>query len=179
MRLLARSSRLSTRILNCGSGTAEAGNPTGPMEPASAPVSSFSSSAWEGRTALPSAVWSFDSLSWSFLMMGNDQLNESKLQTALGSAVRPSHADELKLLTGADAGSIGPVGLPASAAPESQFKILVDKRLERANNLISGANKNDYHLGNIDLARDVKVDAYHDLRIVQKGEPCPGCGNPL
>ncbi|MBI3365603.1 MAG: proline--tRNA ligase [Ignavibacteriae bacterium] len=106
------------------------------------------------------------------LMVGNDQLNESKLQAALGAEVRPSHPDELKVLTGADAGSIGPIGL-------NGFKIIADKRLEGANNLISGANKNDYHIANIDLQRDVKIDGYFDLRTVQPAEPCATCSTPL
>ncbi|HUL44622.1 MAG TPA: proline--tRNA ligase [Bacteroidota bacterium] len=106
------------------------------------------------------------------LMLGNDQLNESKLLSVLGTDARPSHPDELMALTGADAGSIGPIGL-------SGFTIIADKRLEGANNLISGANKNDYHLANIDLQRDVKLQGFHDLRTVSEGEPCPECGTPL
>ncbi|MGH2569326.1 MAG: proline--tRNA ligase [Bacteroidota bacterium] len=107
------------------------------------------------------------------LMVGNDQLSESKLATALGEgAVETMPADELKALTGADGGSIGPVGLKG-------FRIIADKRLEGANNLISGANKNDYHLGNIDLARDTTIDGYYDLREIEQGEPCPQCGSPL
>ena len=106
------------------------------------------------------------------LMAGNDQLNESKLQAALGADVRPSHPDELKMLTGADGGSIGPIGLKG-------FMIIADKRLEGTNNLISGANKNDYHIMNIDLKRDVKVIGYYDLRIVNAGESCPTCASSL
>ncbi|MBI5022323.1 MAG: proline--tRNA ligase [Ignavibacteriales bacterium] len=106
------------------------------------------------------------------LMMGNDQLNESKLLSALGADVRPCHADELKALTGADAGSIGPIGLEG-------FKIIVDKRLQGGNNLISGANKNHFHISNIDLNRDVKVNGYFDLRTVNAGEQCVKCGKPL
>jgi prolyl-tRNA synthetase len=106
------------------------------------------------------------------LMVGNDQLNESKLQGVLGPDARPSHADELKALTGADGGSIGPVGL-------NGFRIIADKRLEGANGLISGANRNDVHLKNIDLARDVKVEGYYDLRTAAEGEPCPSCNSPL
>lgn len=106
------------------------------------------------------------------LMMGNDQLNETKLQSVLGQNARPAHPEELAELTGADAGSIGPIGL-------NGFKILVDKRLENANNLISGMNKNDYHIANIDLLRDVKVDGYYDFRAVNAGESCSHCGKPL
>jgi prolyl-tRNA synthetase len=101
------------------------------------------------------------------LMLGNDQLNETKLQSVFGQDIRPAAADELLKLTGADAGSIGPVGL------EGTFTIVADKRLENANGLVCGANKNDYHLLNLDLQRDVKVQSYHDLRMVEEGEPTP------
>ncbi|MFZ4620138.1 MAG: proline--tRNA ligase [Bacteroidota bacterium] len=101
------------------------------------------------------------------LMLGNDQLNETKLQSVFGQDIRPAQTEELLELTGADAGSIGPVGL------EGKFTIVADKRLENANGLVCGANKNDYHLLNLDLQRDVKISAYHDFRMVQEGEPTP------
>jgi prolyl-tRNA synthetase len=119
-----------------------------------------------------SLIYILDKTPILILMMGNDQLNEAKLLTALKAEARPSHPDELKELTGADAGSIGPIGL-------KNFRIIADKRLEGANNLISGANKNDYHIGNIDMKRDVKVEGYYDLRTVIEGEPCVKCGQPL
>jgi prolyl-tRNA synthetase len=99
------------------------------------------------------------------LMLGNDQINESKLQSVFGQDIRPAQADELLQLTGADAGSIGPVGV------ENKFTVVADLRLENANGLISGANKNDYHILNLDLQRDVKVQSYHDFRMVEEGEP--------
>ena len=106
------------------------------------------------------------------LMVGNDELNESKLMSVMGTDVRPIEVEKLLELTGADGGSIGPVGLKDKPGGKA-FKIIADKRLEGANNLISGANRNDYHLTNIDLQRDCKIDGYHDLRTVQAGEPSP------
>ena len=106
------------------------------------------------------------------LMMGNDELNESKLMSVLGTDVRPIEGERLQQLTGADGGSIGPVGLKG-------FKILADKRLQGANELISGANRNDYHLLHIDLARDCTIDGYHDLRTVQAGETSPNGNSTL
>jgi prolyl-tRNA synthetase len=107
------------------------------------------------------------------LMVGNDQLNESKLSAALGGGeYRAMEAEELRSLTGADAGSIGPIGLKG-------FRTIADRRLEGANNLISGANRNDYHTGNIDLGRDVTVEGYFDLRTVEAGELCTSCNSPL
>ncbi len=118
-----------------------------------------------GRLAKSVVYWA-DDRPVLVLMMGNDELNESKLMAALGTDVRPIEAEKLRDLTGADGGSIGPVGLRG-------FTVIADKRLEGANNLISGANRNDVHLMNIDLQRDCTIAAYHDLRTVQEGEPGP------
>ncbi|OGU57379.1 MAG: proline--tRNA ligase [Ignavibacteria bacterium RIFOXYB2_FULL_35_12] len=101
------------------------------------------------------------------LMLGNDEVNESKLVSVLGGNVRPGHPDELKEITGADAGSIGPMGF--------RGKIIADHRLKDANNMFSGANKNDYHIGGIDFQHDVKNVEYQDLRIVKSEEGCPKC----
>ena len=112
------------------------------------------------------------------LMLGNEEVNETKLAKALGGGIRPAHPEELKDITGADAGSIGPIGFKG--------KIIADNRLRDANNLYSGANKNDFHLSGIDLKRDlptgqagVKTIEYFDLRSVQYGEECIKCGNKL
>ncbi len=120
-----------------------------------------------------SLVYKHDGKPLLILMVGNDQLNEAKLTSALGGGtIEPFEAGQLQELTGADGGSIGPIGLKA-------FRIIADKRLEGANDLISGANRNDYHLRNIDMQRDVKVDGYFDLRTVEDGEDCTKCGSKL
>ena len=105
------------------------------------------------------------------LMLGNDEVNETKLEKALGTAFRPAHIEELKGISGADAGSIGPVGFPK--------RILADFRLKDANNMISGANKNDVHTGGIDFVRDIPKAEYFDLRTAKSGEKCPRCGEEL
>lgn len=105
------------------------------------------------------------------LMSGNDEVNETKLQKALGSEPRPAHPEELQELTGAEAGSIGPVGFKG--------RIIADLRLKDGNNLYSGANKNDYHIGGIDLTRDAEGIEYFDLRTVASGEGCPSCGKEM
>jgi prolyl-tRNA synthetase len=99
------------------------------------------------------------------LVCGDDDFNETKLQKIYGAGIRPGHPDELMEITGADAGSIGPVGLPGN-----NIEIIADFRLKDANELISGANRNDYHKKNIDLKRDVNGIKYYDIRIVKEGE---------
>ncbi|MCK7525479.1 MAG: hypothetical protein MZV64_51665 [Ignavibacteriales bacterium] len=73
----------------------------------------------------------------------------------------------MKDISGADAGSIGPVGFTG--------RIIADNRLKDANNMFSGANKNDYHIGGIDFKRDVPTIEYADFRTVKSGEGCPRC----
>ncbi len=105
------------------------------------------------------------------LMLGNDEVNENKLNSALPGNLRPGHPDELKEITGADAGSIGPIGFKG--------RIIADNRLKDANELFSGANKNDFHIGGIDLKRDAANIEYFDLRTAKSGETCTKCGEKL
>lgn len=118
-----------------------------------------------------SRIYIYENKPIMILMLGNDEVNESKLEKILGQGVRPAHPDELKEITGAEAGSIGPVGFNG--------RIIADKRLFNGNNLFSGANKTDYHIGGIDFNRDVTSAEFFDLRIVQSGEECISCKNKL
>ena len=118
-----------------------------------------------------SRVYVNDGKAVLILMQGNDEVNESKLTKILGGNVRPGHSEELMEITGADAGSIGPIGFKG--------RIITDLKLKERNNLFSGANKNDYHIGGIDLKRDVPSIKYSDLRVVQSGEGCPNCESKL
>jgi prolyl-tRNA synthetase len=107
------------------------------------------------------------------LLLGNDELNEAKLSSAVGADVRPMEAERLRELTGADGGSIGPVRLGEHKPGGTPFRVVADLRLQNANNLISGANRNDVHLGNIDLGRDCAIEGYYDLRTARAGETAP------
>ncbi len=96
---------------------------------------------------------------------GDDEVNESKLQSIFGSGIRPAYPEELSDITGADAGSIGPIGFKSK-----DVRMIADLRLQDADELISGANKNDYHYRNIDFKRDVPGMEYHDIRTVKEGD---------
>jgi len=121
-----------------------------------------------------SVVYLADSKPYLILMRGNDQLNEAKLQLHVGAIqCRPAEPEELFTLTGAHAGSIGPIGL------SSDVTIIADTLLKDANGLVSGANKDGFHFKNIDLMRDCTISSYADLRTVQEGEPCIHGNKPL
>ncbi|MFP4368645.1 MAG: proline--tRNA ligase [Candidatus Kapaibacterium sp.] len=127
----------------------------------------------ENRCA-KSVVYIADSEPLLILMRGNDELNESKLESVLGTGnFRPAEPAELLQYTGANAGSIGPVGL------KTKMRVIADNLLKDANGLVSGANKDGFHLKNIDFSRDCKIDHYYDLRTVKEGEPDPVAGKPL
>lgn len=98
------------------------------------------------------------------LVCGDDEVSETKLLNRY-AGIRPGHPEELQDIAGADAGSIGPVNFR-----NKNVKIIADLRLKDSDELVSGANKNDYHIKNIDLKRDVPGIIYEDIRTVKEGE---------
>ncbi|HEY8671090.1 MAG TPA: proline--tRNA ligase, partial [Terriglobales bacterium] len=116
------------------------------------------------------------------LMRGDHQLNEAKLSTALaGKETRPMQEDEIRQLFHSPAGFLGPLGIEWAKTIREGPKpiLLVDKALEGRTNLISGANKEDYHVKNITPGRNFQPTAYADLRAVVSGDSCPNCGASL
>src|SRR3984893_16625085 len=116
------------------------------------------------------------------LMRGDHQLNEAKLNATMAVATRPMEEAEIKALFKSPAGYLGPVGIEwaKDLKKDVAFPILlVDKSLEGRNNLIAGANKEDYHLKNLTPGKDFHPTVYADLRAVTAGESCPNCGNVL
>ncbi len=84
------------------------------------------------------------------LMRGDHQLNEAKLNSALGKPTRPMEESEIKALFNSPAGYLGPTGIEwAQHVTKDGPVLLVDKALEGRSNLIAGANKENYHLKNL------------------------------
>ena len=107
------------------------------------------------------------------LLRGDHPLSEQKLADETGTREqRPANAEEIRAALGADAGSLGAVGV-------SGVPVLADEALRGRTNLTTGANENDFHLRGVDAERDLPVTAWHDLREVQEGEKCPACGGEL
>jgi prolyl-tRNA synthetase len=107
------------------------------------------------------------------IVRGDDQLNEAKLQTATGAQIlRPAHGEEIPKWMGAKPGSLGGVGL-------TKVPIFIDTRLVALTNMVTGANKDGFHLRNVSVPRDLAHAVSADLRTVNAGEGCPNCGKPL
>jgi prolyl-tRNA synthetase len=116
------------------------------------------------------------------LMRGDHQLNEAKLSTALkGKETRPMQEEEIRQLFRSPAGFLGPLGVEWAKSLDdlSRPLLLMDTALEGRTNLISGANKEDYHVKNVTPGKNFQPTVYADLRAVTTGEPCPNCGAPL
>jgi len=111
------------------------------------------------------------------LLRGDHQLHEVKFADALGAnAVRPAHPEEIRELLGAAAGSLGGVRAKQIARnAKHDLFIVADNGLKGRHNMTTGANRDDHHLRGVDIARDLEVDQWADLRTVNSGESCPRC----
>jgi prolyl-tRNA synthetase len=103
------------------------------------------------------------------LLRGCDELNEAKLPAA---TARPAHAEEIQAALGASAGSLGAVGV-------THLRVIADETLRGRSGMVTGANEDGYHLREVDVARDIRVGGWADLRTVQTGEGCPHCDGTL
>ena len=115
-------------------------------------------------------------------LRGDHQLNEAKLAALLpGMEVRPMHGEEIQEIFQSPAGFLGPVTARGFEYRGVKAKVFVDRALLGRKNLISGANKEDYHLRNVTPGRDFQVadEQWADLRSVEAGEGCPNCGTAL
>jgi prolyl-tRNA synthetase len=107
------------------------------------------------------------------LMRGDHPLQEQKLiDHLLAGDLRPAHEDEIVELLGAHAGSLGAVGIET-------VKIVADPQLEGRVAMTTGANDDDFHYRGVDVARDIAVSEWVDLREVSAGEGCPNCDGVL
>ena len=105
------------------------------------------------------------------LLRGDHQMSERKLLGFLKiDNVRPALPEQLRAAFGADAGSLGPVGV-------GSIRILVDDALRGRRNMICGANRNDFHLRNVTPEKDFAC-AFANLRRANEGDECVN-GGPL
>lgn len=103
------------------------------------------------------------------LLRGSDEANPIKIKNALGLTAEPLMLtdEEVREVTGAGPGSCGPVGL--------KIPIYADTGLEGHKNFVVGANKDGFHLKNVNFGRDFTPTKMVDLRKAQAGDQCPNC----
>ncbi len=107
------------------------------------------------------------------VVRGDHQLNTQKLIDATGAIdVRPAEREETFAALGANPGSLGAVGV-------TDLPVIADLALEGRTSMTTGANDDGFHFRHVDVARDLHVGRWADLREVSAGEACPNCGTPL
>ena len=113
-----------------------------------------------------------DDIAFAFVR-GDHEVNEVKLQNAIGSVSLRMAADEAITAAGGVAGFMSPIGLKKGA------KIVVDTTVMNMKNAIAGANEVDVHYTGVNPVRDFKDAIVTDIRLIQSGDPCPHCKAPV
>ncbi len=106
-----------------------------------------------------------------FFVRGVDELEETKACNAVDAIdledATPEDLEKANLI----AGFCGIIDFPKN------IKVVFDKELIGENNIVCGANEEDYHLTGVDLtALDLE---YKDLIVVKEGDTCACCGGKL
>lgn len=106
------------------------------------------------------------------IIRGDLEINETKLSNALGGLeIELADEETVKEITGAKVGFASPIGL--------KIKIYADYSVKSIPSAIVGGNKDDSHIKNANIERDIRVDIWDDFRTAKEGDKCPQCGEKL
>ncbi len=107
-----------------------------------------------------------------FFVRGTDELEETKACNAVGALDLEDASEEELVKAGLVAGYCGIVGL------HENIQVVVDTELKDDNNLVCGANEENYHYKGVDLT-SINGLEYKDLIAVKEGDICSCCGGKL
>lgn len=115
-----------------------------------------------------SMIYKIDDKFYLIMVRSDDEINEVKLQKLFSAqSVSLAENDDVVRLTNAKVGFAGPVGI--------SIPVIADDRIKTMSNFLVGANKSDYHLKNVNVDRDFKVNQFADIRNIREGDICPKC----
>jgi prolyl-tRNA synthetase len=108
------------------------------------------------------------------VIRGDRSLDEEKLARLLGTdQYYVSFEDELAAI-GAVGGYASPIGLD-----RNRVRVVADLSARSGKNWVSGANRPDYHIRNVNIPRDFMPGEWADLARIEPGDPCPRCKTGL
>ena len=109
----------------------------------------------------------------ALLLRGDYDANEKKLKNYLKcNNLELADQKTVENLTGAPVGFSGPVNL-------RNVRIVADNSVKDMANFITGANKKDAHLVNVNIDRDFETKEFGDFRMITEDDGCPACGKPI
>jgi prolyl-tRNA synthetase len=104
------------------------------------------------------------------LVRGDSELNEAKLRRLLkAEQIRPAHPEEYQQYAQCEVGFCGPTNKKLKA------RLVADNLVPTIVNGVSGGNKKDVHIKNVNINRDYKPELIGDIRKIQPGDKCPKC----
>jgi len=107
------------------------------------------------------------------LIRGDHEVNEVKLARALNAtALKLAAPAVIERISNAPVGFAGPVKL-------SGVRLVADHAVMEVVNAVTGANKAETHLINVNPGRDFVPEAVNDLRVVAAGDLCATCNHLL
>jgi prolyl-tRNA synthetase len=114
------------------------------------------------------------------LVRGDLDVNEVKLNNALGGGdLRPATEEEIRV-AGATPGYASPIGLNvAGNLMEAGVYVLADTSLGAGGNFVVGANDEGYHYKDANYPRDFAVSQMADVAQADTGHKCPVCGGRI
>ncbi|MFH1905543.1 MAG: proline--tRNA ligase [bacterium] len=108
------------------------------------------------------------------LIRGDHEVNITKLLKLIKcEELELADSDIVERITGAPVGFTGPVGM------KGKIKIVADNEVLNMRNFITGANKKDTHLLNVNIGRDFKIDISGDIRFITESDQCPKCSGHI
>ena len=112
------------------------------------------------------------------ILRGCDELEEAKLGSLGFTLFRPATPEEILPVLGAKPGSLGAVR-GSIKEPAALAGVFADHAIRLIGNGVTGANKDGFHLRNVNVTRDLAITRFGDFRRVRVGEPDPKSGQPL
>jgi len=117
-------------------------------------------------------IFNADGTPVAILIRGDEEVNEVKVRNYLNcSELELAPDDMIIAATGSPRGFAGAIGI--------KCRIIADYSLVNMTNFVMGANREDYHVKNVNMGRDFQLGEFADLRVIKQQDPCPRCTSEL
>jgi prolyl-tRNA synthetase len=121
------------------------------------------------KKIIKTIIYVYDGNPVAVLVRGDHEINEIKLKDLLkANEIFLASEQTVVSITNIPVGFLGPVGL-------KNIKIVADISVIEIPNALVGANKENYHIKNVNYKRDYSANVVGDIRKVVHGDICSKC----